>query len=212
MVDDRSDDRMVDSFWDTLQHIEIDMENPLRGNPRKSIHKWWVFHVILHVWIDSNVHVQSVCLFKSSNPISLLLSKQLRSPLQISRPAKMRQRRMFLVKCSILIIVLANWKSGPHFSDPWARLTSSYIHQKCRFSRKNSAFLDPDIPDIWQIPRKFDGHATRQLTSPELRQLAGRAGRYGLTSLGVAACCQGGENVEVTSFLGKKYSHVGKTN
>jgi hypothetical protein len=69
--------------------------------------------------------------------------------------------------------------------------------------------LDPDIPDIWQIPRKFDGHATRQLTSPELRQLAGRAGRYGLTSLGVAACCQGGENVEVTSFLGKKYSHVG---
>jgi superfamily II RNA helicase len=72
--------------------------------------------------------------------------------------------------------------------------------------------LDPDIPDIWQIPRKFDGHATRQLTSPELRQLAGRAGRYGLTSLGVAACCQGGENVEVTSFLGKKYSHVGKTN
>eukprot|EP00435_Cladocopium_sp_Y103_P040531 s81_g11.t1 len=40
---------------------------------------------------------------------------------------------------------------------------------------------------IW----KFDGRATRQLTTTELRQLAGRAGRYGMTSLGRAACCQG---------------------
>lgn len=44
---------------------------------------------------------------------------------------------------------------------------------------------------VFRSTWKFDGHATRQLTSPELRQLAGRAGRYGLTSLGVAACCQG---------------------
>ena len=43
-------------------------------------------------------------------------------------------------------------------------------------------------------PRKFDGHELRRLTSAELRQLAGRAGRYnvGLASgPGIAACCTG---------------------
>ena len=181
---------MVDSFWDTLQHIEIDMENPLRGNPRKSIHKWWVFHVILHVWIDSNVHVQSVCLFKSSNPISLLLSKQLRS-LQISRPAKMRDFRRtwwnapFWFHC---VGKLLQIDIGPHSLGH--TYIQTYIHQKFRFSWKK--WRNRHFWTTFGRPRKFDGHATRQLTSPELRQLAGRAGRYGLTSLGVAACCQGG--------------------
>ena len=129
------DDRMVDSFWDTLQ-------NPLRGNPRKSIHKWWVFHVILHVWIDSNVHVQSVCLFKSSNPISLVLSKQRLDPhykfldqLKWDKDACSWWNAPFWSLCWQIDI----WDPvGPHFADPWARLTSI---KSSAFPFRKSAFL-----------------------------------------------------------------------
>ena len=38
---------------------------------------------------------------------------------------------------------------------------------------------------------KFDGSSCRQLTGSELRQLCGRAGRYGLQQRGYVACCQG---------------------
>ena len=48
---------------------------------------------------------------------------------------------------------------------------------------------------------KFDGESCRHLTGAELRQVCGRAGRYGLRAQGYVACCQGDDVPRVREAL-----------